>query len=55
MEDKVIIFIVATVVVIALIVVFSVPAIVRHSKEKVGTQEVSQKTKIKNSSDGKTL
>ncbi len=46
MEDKVIIFIVATVVVIALILVFTVPAIIRHGKEKEDTREISQKTKV---------
>jgi sensor domain CHASE-containing protein len=47
MEDKVIIFFVATIVVIALILVFTVPAIRRHNKEKEDTQEINQKTKIK--------
>jgi hypothetical protein len=47
MEDKIVIFVVATVVVIALVLVFTIPAIVRHNKEIAGTQEKIQKTKVK--------
>jgi len=43
MEDKVLIFIVATVVILALILIFAVPAIIRSGKVKANEQEVKAK------------
>jgi hypothetical protein len=54
MEDKVLIFIVASVVIIVLILTLCIPAILRHSTGKIGLQEAIKKTKIKHSSNRKT-
>jgi hypothetical protein len=43
MEDKIVIFIIATVIVIALLLAFTIPAIVRHSRKNTGNQEEPQK------------
>ena len=43
LEDKVLIFIVATIVILALILIFAVPAIIRSGKVKANEQEVKAK------------
>jgi multisubunit Na+/H+ antiporter MnhC subunit len=45
MEDKVIIFIVATVVVTAATLFLALPALLRQNKAKTRTQDVSEKNK----------
>jgi hypothetical protein len=44
MEDKVIIFTVATIVVIVVICCLSIPAIIKHDKAKAAQQEIKEKT-----------
>jgi hypothetical protein len=45
MEDKIIIFTVVTAVVIVLILIFTVPAIMRNGKAKANNQEIKQKNR----------